>query len=335
MNYHPLPRVNNVDIVIGLQYGDEAKGKVTHHLLSQDNYDFVCRASGGPNAGHTIYHEGKKIVTHHIPSGIFYGIPSIIGSGCVINPITLYEEMDELEKHGIDVRSNLKIAYNCHIITPYHVEEDIATDKVGSTKRGIMPAYRDKYARIGVRAESISALQEFLCDPLVLLHGTVMIEGAQGFGLCPDHGDYPFVTSSPPSSAYALHSLGIPPQAVRKVWGAAKVYETYVGTKQFQPRDDVFKQVARYGEEYGSTTGRARQVNWIDIGLLVRSVRANGVTDIVFSKVDVLQKAKRYQLLNPDTEFSSLQGMQKFIEAKLKTESPNIQAYWSSSKIGF
>jgi adenylosuccinate synthase len=203
--------------------------------------------------------------------------------------MTLEEEISDLEQHGIDVRSNLKIAYNCHIITPQHVEEDRATDKIGSTKRGIMPTYRDKYARVGVRAESVTTLQGFLCDPIELLRGNIMIEGAQGFGLCPDHGDYPYVTSSPPTSAYALHSLGIPPQAVRKVWGAAKVYETYVGTKQFQPRDDVFKQVARYGEEYGATTGRSRQVNWIDIGSLVRAVRANGVTDIVFSKIDVLQ----------------------------------------------
>ena len=90
-------KVIDVDIVVGLQYGDEAKGKITHHLLSKDHYDFVCRASGGPNAGHTIYHKNKKIITHHIPTGVFYGMPSVIGSGCVISPVTLTEEMDEIE----------------------------------------------------------------------------------------------------------------------------------------------------------------------------------------------------------------------------------------------
>ena len=326
--------VNNVDVVVGLQYGDEAKGKITHHLISKGHYNFVCRASGGPNAGHTIYHRGEKIITHHIPSGVFYGVPSIIGGGCVIDPVTLQEEMEDLESHDLNVRETLKIAYNCHIITPEHVEEDRSTDKIGSTKRGIMPVYRDKYARIGLRAEDVPALKEFLCDPVTLLNGDVIIEGAQGLGLCPDHGDYPFVTSSPPTTAYALHSLGLPPQGVRKVWGAAKVYETYVGAKQFQPSDQLFKQIVEYGEEYGSTTGRARQTNWIDLQFLLRSVYINGITDVVFSKTDVLGRVGVYEVLNPDYKFSSLEEMQEYIEAVLIASSPMINIHWSSSKEG-
>jgi len=324
-----------VDVVVGLQYGDEAKGKITHHLLSGGGYDFACRASGGPNAGHTIYHQGKKVVTHHIPSGVFYGVPSVIGAGCVIDPITLQEEIEELERHDLNVRGSLKIAYNCHIITPEHVEEDKSTDKIGSTKRGIMPVYRDKYARTGLRAEDVPALREFICDPVTLLKGNIIIEGAQGLGLCPDHGDYPFVTSSPPTTAYALHSLGLPPQSVSKVWGAAKVYETYVGAKRFQPSGQLFNQLVEYGEEYGSTTGRPRQTNWIDLPFLLRSIRINGVTDVVFSKTDVLERVGVYEVLNPACKFSTLAEMQKHIRSAIIASFPTINVFWSSSKEGF
>ena len=78
--------INIVDIVCGLSWGDEAKGKLVTHIIKYNHYDFVCRWAGGNNAGHTIYHEGKKFVTHHIPAGVFYGVESIIGPGCVIDP---------------------------------------------------------------------------------------------------------------------------------------------------------------------------------------------------------------------------------------------------------
>jgi len=321
-----------VDVVVGLQYGDEAKGKITHHLLSERQYDFVCRASGGPNAGHTIYHEGHKVVTHHIPSGVFFGVPSIIGSGCAINPETLEQEIQDIESIGVNVRDHLRIAYNAHIITPQHVDEDITTDKIGSTKRGIMPVYRDKYARVGLRAEDVPELREYIVDPVDIVTGSVMIEGAQGLGLCPDHGDYPFVTSSPPTSTYALHSLGLAPQTIRQVWGAAKAYETYVGAKDFQAPGATFDLLAEYGEEYGATTGRRRQTNWINIEHLKRSVRINGVTDIVFSKIDVINRVGSFAVLDPDETFNTFEGFQEFLTSTLRRESPNLNIYWSSSK---
>ena len=86
------------DVVLGLQHGDEAKGKVTHQLCSKGNYTHVIRFNGGCNAGHTIYHEGKKFVTHHIPAGVFYGIESIIGPGCVVDPDQFFKEINELEE---------------------------------------------------------------------------------------------------------------------------------------------------------------------------------------------------------------------------------------------
>ncbi len=98
------------DVVLGLQHGDEAKGKITHQLCSKGNYTHVIRFNGGCNAGHTIYHEGKKFVTHHIPAGVFYGIESIIGPGCVVDPDQFFKEINELEEAGIPAADLVSIA---------------------------------------------------------------------------------------------------------------------------------------------------------------------------------------------------------------------------------
>lgn len=291
-----------IDMVIDLQAGDCGKGKVAHYLIGKNKYTHVCRASGGPNAGHTIYHEGKKYITHHIPSGVFYAIPSVIGGGCVVNPKTLLEEVEGLEKAGFPVSRMLKVSYNTHIITPEHVEEDIRTDKIGSTKRGIMPVYRDKYARIGKRAEDVPEIREFVCDPYYELHdpsARILIEGAQGTLLCPDWGDYPYVTSSSPSSTFALHSLGLPPQKVRTINATIKPYLTYVGSKEFEPKNspdkELFEKIREVGKEYGATTGRPRQVNWMDLNQMVRAAKMNGITDLVVNKMDVMREIGIYK----------------------------------------
>jgi adenylosuccinate synthase len=112
------------DIVVGLQHGDEGKGKVTAHLLSKGSYTHCVRYNGGCNAGHTIYHKGEKLVTHHIPAGVLYGITSVIGNGCVLDPDKLFQEIEKLESHGINVREHLKIASNAHVITKAHKVED-------------------------------------------------------------------------------------------------------------------------------------------------------------------------------------------------------------------
>ena len=105
------------DVVLGLQYGDEGKGKITHHLCKTGGYTHVIRFNGGCNAGHTIYHKGKKFVTHHIPAGVFFGIKSIIGPGCVVNPTQFFKEIKELQEGGINTEGLIYIAENTHIIT--------------------------------------------------------------------------------------------------------------------------------------------------------------------------------------------------------------------------
>lgn len=113
------------DVVIGLQHGDEGKGKVTHHLLKSGEYTHCVRFNGGCNAGHTIFHNGKKFVTHHIPAGVFFGVTSVIGNGCVIDPMKLEEEIDYLESHGIPVRQHLRIA-KMLMLSPNNTESKTA-----------------------------------------------------------------------------------------------------------------------------------------------------------------------------------------------------------------
>jgi len=140
----------------------------------------------------------------------------------------------------------------------------------------------------------VKVLKPYLIDLYDVFYGkdkkkkVILGEGAQGFGLDIDWGDYPFVTSSHCTVAGALLN-GLPPQSVRKVWGVAKMYETYVGTKKFEPKNPVFEKLRQLGEEYGATTGRPRQCNWMNFDLIEKAVRINGVTHIVFNKMDILR----------------------------------------------
>ena len=324
------------DIIVDLQYGDCGKGKVTHHLCKNGDYTHVIRYNGGCNAGHTIFHEGKKFITHHIPAGVFFGIKSIIGPGCVVNPDKFFDEIAELERGGINTEGLIFVAKNAHIITDDHIHEDGNDRKIGTTKRGNGPAYRDKYDRKGLRAEDLPCFEEYLVDIYEELHvennATVLLEGAQGFGLDIDWGDYPYVTSSHCTAASALLN-GIPPQAVRKVWGVAKMYETYVGAKKFEPKDEVFNVLRHIGKEYGATTGRPRQCNWMNWNLLEKAANINGVTDLVFNKVDVLRQIQRWNVLNHDEKisFNSEENMKGWILNEISKLPVKPTVYFSES----
>ncbi len=145
-----------IDVLIGLQWGDEGKGKIVDFLA--DQYDIICRFQGGPNAGHTIYVDGKKVVLHTIPSGIFReGVQNVIGNGVVIDPVTLKKEIERIKQLGIHVEERLLIARKAHLILPSHRYLDGASEKakgekkIGSTLRGIGPTYMDKTGRNGLR----------------------------------------------------------------------------------------------------------------------------------------------------------------------------------------
>ena len=145
-----------VDVILGLQWGDEGKGKIVDYFAK--NYDVIARFQGGPNAGHTLYVNGSKIVLHQIPSGIFHEDKiNLIGNGVVLDPITLKKECEAVASFGVDYRKNLFISERTHLILPTHRALDQASevskgqDKIGSTLKGIGPAYMDKTGRNGLR----------------------------------------------------------------------------------------------------------------------------------------------------------------------------------------
>ena len=152
--------MKKVDVVLGLQWGDEGKGKVVDVLTP--NYDVIARFQGGPNAGHSLHFGGEKFVLHTVPSGIFRdGSMNIIGNGVVIDPVILAEEIAQIEASGVDVVSRMKISKRAHLILPTHRALDAASEaakgktKIGSTLKGIGPAYMDKTGRNGLRVGDI------------------------------------------------------------------------------------------------------------------------------------------------------------------------------------
>ena len=333
----------SVKIVVGAQWGDEGKGKIVD-LLS-DSMDIVARYQGGANAGHTIVIEGKKFVLHLIPSGILQSdVKCVIGNGVVIDPVALMEEIAMLESFGISMQDRLFISHKAHLIMPYHkmldkARESQASAAIGTTGRGIGPAYIDKFSRSGIRIVDLldrtvfeeklranieekntvlkkiydqeeldinSIIGEYLdfdvkIDPYIkdttlflnqaIAEGkSVLMEGAQGALLDVDHGTYPFVTSSNPTSGGACTGLGVPPTKIDSVIGVVKAYTTRVGNGPFptELHDDMGENLRKVGAEFGATTGRPRRCGWLDGVALQYSVMINGIDTIALTKLDVL-----------------------------------------------
>ncbi len=332
-----------VTVVVGAQWGDEGKGKIVD-VLARDA-DIVARYQGGANAGHTVTHQGHPLVLHLIPSGILHPhVWCVIGNGVVIDPVALREEVQMLEELGISTRGRLYISNRAHLIMPYHklldhIQEQTSPQPIGTTGRGIGPAYIDKFRRIGIRivdllhrdaftaklrmnleeknallrtlynAEELhveAIVQEYLdfdafIDPYVtdtaallaeaLRQGKhIIAEGAQGALLDIDHGTYPYVTSSNPTSGGACTGLGIPPTAITTIIGVAKAYTTRVGHGPFptEQTGQLGEQLRRLGGEFGATTGRPRRCGWLDLVALRYSVMVNGITELALTKLDVL-----------------------------------------------
>ena len=343
----------SVTVIVGSQWGDEGKGKIVD-LLGK-GADIVARYQGGANAGHTIVIDGKQTVLHLVPSGILAGdTKCVIGNGVVIDPIALLDEIKMLESQGFSVKDRLFISRKAHLIMPYHKILDQAIEEqkesgceIGTTGRGIGPAYNDKTTRSGIRIidladkkgfeeklrvniksinkflknvydhEEIDAeetirefsgyhekMEPFICDVTVMLNEAIknderiFVEGAQGALLDLDHGTYPFVTSSNPTSGGACTGLGIPPTAIDKVIGVVKAYCTRVGNGPFptELEDATGELLRKVGAEFGATTGRPRRCGWLDLVALKYSVMINGISDIALTKLDVLDNMPEIQV---------------------------------------
>lgn len=337
-----------VTIVVGTQWGDEGKGRITDLLAA--GADVVARYSGGDNAGHTVTVGEEIFQLHLVPSGIVQpNTVSVMGAGMVINPKKLLEEIDSLAARGIDVSPDrLKLSAGAHLILPTHLALDgasewaLGAEAIGTTKRGIGPAYTDKATRVGLRggdmladdfpkrvyqavesgnrvlvaiygkepleAEAIAdeyagyaeRLRPYITDVSRRVYetlragGRILAEGAQGTLLDINHGTYPFVTSSSPTSGGVLTGLGIGPKEVDRVIGVAKAFQTRVGEGPMPTEltgrlgDALRGSGAKPWDEFGTTTGRPRRCGWLDLVLLRYAARINGLTDLVITKLDVL-----------------------------------------------
>jgi adenylosuccinate synthase len=351
-------------VVIGAQWGDEGKGKIVDLLSNQA--DYVVRFQGGANAGHTLKFDDKKIVLHLIPSGIFNGdAHCVIGNGVVIDPVALVEEIKGIQKMGFSLEDRFFISQTAHVILPYHKlldqlkEKRRGGDAIGTTGRGIGPAYVSKVSRVGIRMvdlldreilqskieqnlkdinfalenlynepaldadeimnsleESIQALEPFICNTTHMLHEglkkeqSILLEGAQGTMLDIDHGTYPFVTSSSPTSGGACIGSGLPPTALDKIMGITKAYCTRVGNGPFPTEllGESGNELRNKGQEFGATTGRPRRCGWLDLVALKYVVQLNGINELTLTKMDVMDGFEQikvctgYQLHGKETD---------------------------------
>ena len=342
---------SNIVVVIGAQWGDEGKGKVTDFFAARANY--IVRFQGGNNAGHTIILDDKTVKLHLIPSGVLHKeCKLIIGNGVVIDPRVLIKELNMLKKEGLS--TNLLISDRAHLIMPYHVDIDYHLTNyqnelaAGSTRSGIAPVYADKLYRHGLRVADLlnkelfetrlkksfdfnkalvekvfnekfehnyeEILKEFLAygsmikqyvanitevlSSAVEKNEQIMFEGAQGACLDVDHGLYPYTTSSNTIAGQVEAGGGVGLNTSKKIVGIAKAYLTYVGRGPFptEIKGELEEKIRDIGQEYGTTTGRARRVGWIDLVQLKFANQLNDFSEIILTKVDVLSGLENIKL---------------------------------------
>ena len=348
----------SVIAVVGAQWGDEGKGRVVDYLA--DDADLVIRYGGGNNAGHTVVNPHGRFKLHLIPSGIFHpGTRNLLGNGVVINPPALVTELDGLATAGFDA-GNLFISDRAHVVMPYHVlldqldERERGAAKIGTTSRGIGPAYIDKVARRGIRIielmepdafrerlaatlprvrrlvagfgddEMADAIAEAtdedriadaylaagerlrshvvdgqaLVDEALEREERILLEGQLGTMRDIDWGIYPYVTSSSPIPGGASLGAGLPAVKIDQVLGVVKAYTTAVGAGPLPTEldDAEGEDLRERGEEYGTSTGRARRCGWYDAVAVRFSVRLAGYSGIALTKLDVLDEFERIRI---------------------------------------
>ncbi len=335
-----------VHTIVGANWGDEGKGKVTDLLAEKS--DVVVRFQGGANAGHTIINEYGKFSLHLLPSGVFHqNVYNVIGPGVALNIEALLKELDSLTSRGVPM-PKLLISDRAQVMMPYHVdfdkfeEERLGKNSFGSTKSGIAPFYSDKYAKVGLQvcqlydhdilrkrleialvkkncllenlyhkpAVDVDALvahmealaekiKPMVCDTTLFLHKankegkTILLEGQLGTLRDPDHGIYPYVTSSSPLAGFGCVGAGVTPRDMTDIYCVTKAYSSCVGAGPFVTRleGDEGDELRRRGGdagEYGATTGRARDVGWFDAVATRYGVMVQGGTEVVMTNLDVL-----------------------------------------------
>lgn len=336
----------SVTAIVGANWGDEGKGKITDAMAGQSAY--VVRYQGGSNAGHTIINPFGKFALHMLPSGVFYPhVVNVIGPGAALDIDSLTRELADLSARGVP-QPQLRVSERAQVVLPAHrlldelEEKRLGPRSFGSTRRGIAPFYADKYAKLGVqtvdlfddgrlrdrlerhleranvllehlygqppiRAEQMAdrlreqaeALAPYVADTTTLLHeacadgDTILLEGQLGALRDPDHGIYPFVTSSSTLAGYGPVGAGLPAGSIDKVIAVTKAYSSCVGAGPFvtELHGAEAEELRRRGGdagEYGATTGRPRRVGWFDAIATRYGCRMQGATSVALTNLDVL-----------------------------------------------
>ena len=336
--------------IVGTQWGDEGKGKIVDWLSSKA--DYVARFQGGNNAGHTIKVDDNVYKLNLLPSGIIRNKKCLIGNGVVLDPWALINEIRNLRNQKIQIdKDNLFIAENVCLILPIHKlideinELSLGNNLIGTTKKGIGPAYEDKVGRRAIRLcdlsdhdnlkNKIKSLYNFheprlskfkksldfekTCEELVKIsteiinfsapvwkiindagkeNKFILFEGAQGSLLDIDFGTYPYVTSSNTSAGQIFSGTGFGIKKNHNVLGITKAYTTRVGSGPFVTEldNEIGDHFVEKGQEFGTVTKRKRRCGWFDTVLVGQSIAINGITDVVLTKLDVLDELEEIQV---------------------------------------
>ena len=336
--------------IVGTQWGDEGKGKIVDWLSSKA--DYVARFQGGNNAGHTIKVDDNVYKLNLLPSGIIRNKKCLIGNGVVLDPWALINEIRNLRNQKIQIdKDNLFIAENVCLILPIHKlideinEISLGNNLIGTTKKGIGPAYEDKVGRRAIRLcdlsdhdnlkNKIKSLYNFheprlskfkksldfekTCEELIKIsteiinfsapvwkiindagkeNKFILFEGAQGSLLDIDFGTYPYVTSSNTSAGQIFSGTGFGIKDNHNVLGITKAYTTRVGSGPFVTEldNEIGDHFVEKGQEFGTVTKRKRRCGWFDTVLVGQSIAINGITDVVLTKLDVLDELEEIQV---------------------------------------
>ncbi len=337
-----------VKAIVGANWGDEGKGKITDLLAEKS--DVVIRFQGGANAGHTIICDYGRFALHQLPSGVFFPhTTNIIGTGVALDITKFLNELNSLKEGGVPA-PKVMVDQRTQVLMPYHSlqdayeEERLAGKAFGSTKSGIAPFYSDKYAKQGIqlcdlwdekrlmtRLEQVCELKNVLwthlyhkdpLDPKALFHGlmaqreaiapyvgdtvtfihkalkegkTVLLEGQLGSMKDPDHGIYPFVTSSHTLAGFGAVGGGVPAAAIQDVICVSKAYSSSVGapgepfvSELTGAEGDELRRRGGDKGEFGATTGRPRRVGWYDAVASRYGCMVQGATEVALTAIDCL-----------------------------------------------
>ena len=303
-------------IVVGGHYGDEGKGKVVSYLALKDNPQVIARAGVGPNAGHTVYHDGVKHGLRMLTCGFVNEASKLaIGAGVVVDPGTFLKEVEET-----DTKGRIFVDKRCGIIEEEHRKADTTgnAEKIGTTGSGCGPANAARVNRIARQAKEVPELADYLADVPQMVNDSVrageevLIEASQGFGLSLYYGNYPYVTSKDTSAASACADVGLGPTNVSDVYVIFKSYMSRVGEDPFihylsdeemegnplwadilerakqadSPGETDNERIAFYFGEKGTVTGRPRKIGAFDFELARYSSMVNSATQIAVTCID-------------------------------------------------